>query len=61
VKEEKEKRCPRCGLRLSEIREKTYGSVRHCFGCHFNYPAEEEESDAGTLWDPPEDCFEQMP
>lgn len=33
--------CPFCGWALSEIRTNGPEPMRHCYGCHFDFPVDE--------------------
>ncbi len=55
MNDNKEKKCPRCGGVLSEIREIGYYRYRHCTGCQYNYP--EKNPDAEETQ---QGCFDEM-
>ena len=55
MSEEKEKKCPRCGGVLSEIRSVGNHPYRHCTGCQYNYPVKSQKSE-----DLQQECFDEM-
>lgn len=52
---QQEKKCPRCGGVLSEIRNVGKYAYRHCTGCQYNYPEKDPRTE-----DLPQGCFDDM-
>lgn len=55
MNDDKEKKCPRCGGVLSEIRNVGKYAYRHCTGCQYNYPEKDPRTE-----DLPQGCFDDM-
>ena len=53
MEEQKERHCPYCGGKLSEVRELGNLKWTHCLSCHFNFTVLIPGQDY------PKDCFEE--